>query len=209
MNLIKYKMKSRIKFTFGILIFVFLLSLVSAGVGIRWDRESALVPENEKTCMTYGVYNPWSEDTYVKIVLSTDLQEILSSSDADLTFVPKGTPSSATIPVTFCFKTPTVYEKDCLIGQFALCKQECVEPMKIYEGEVEVIETDGEVVKSGGSGGSSTQMSVSAPLRVKVQCVAHKRNYSLIYISVALVAIIVLAWEFLFKKKLKKRKSKK
>ncbi len=31
---------------------------VSAGVGIKWDKESVLVNEGEKTCLTYQVYNP-------------------------------------------------------------------------------------------------------------------------------------------------------
>jgi len=194
-------MRGELKLIFSFLFVILFFSLASAGVGIRWDRESALVPENTKTCLTYGVYNPWAEDTYVQIVLSESLRGILSSSDADLAFVPKDTSSSETIPVTFCFKTPSVYEKDCLIGDFALCKQDCSEPMKIYEGEVQVVETDVKQVKSGGSGGSSTQMSVSAPLRVKVQCVAHKRNYSLVYITVALIAGIILAWRLLKRNK--------
>jgi hypothetical protein len=207
--MIKNKMKKELRFMFGVLIVIGLLSFASAGVGIRWDKESALVPENTKTCMTYGVYNPWEDDSYVKIVLSEELEVILSSSDADLTFVSKGTPSSAMIPVTFCFKTSTVYEKDCLIGDFALCKQDCSEPMKIYEGEVEVVETTVEEIEKGGSGGSSTQMSVSAPLRVKVQCIDHKRNFSLVYILVALIAGALLAWRIIRKRKSKKVKKKK
>jgi hypothetical protein len=82
--------------------------------------------------------------------------------------------------------------------------------MKIYEGEVEVIETDGEIVKAGGSGGSSTQMSVSPPLRVEVPCVAYKRHYGLVYMLVAIIAAIVLCWNIIRRiNKQKKKKSNK
>ena len=59
--------------------FILIFPMVSAGVGISWDKESALVQENTKTCLTYKIYNPWPEDSYVKIELSNSLLEILKS----------------------------------------------------------------------------------------------------------------------------------
>ena len=56
------KNKEGIKnFKFFLLAFALILVLpfISAGVGISWDKETSLVPENTKTCLIYKVYNPW------------------------------------------------------------------------------------------------------------------------------------------------------
>jgi hypothetical protein len=184
------------------LLIISILPFISAGVGISWDKESALVPENTKACLTYKVYNPWPQDTYVSVELSDELQQILSSTEGDVTFIPKETSSANAIPVTFCFKTPKIYERDCWIGDLAICKQTCDEELKTYTGEVEVIETGGDFE---GAQGSATRISVSAPLRVKIQCVAHARNFTLIYILVAVVAIILLILGVLRKRKTSKK----
>lgn len=66
------------EFVFVLIVGLFMiLPMVSAGVGISWDRESALVPENTKTCLTYKVYNPWDKDATVRISLSDTLHEIV------------------------------------------------------------------------------------------------------------------------------------
>jgi hypothetical protein len=192
--------------------FVFLIGLVSAGVGISWDKESSLVPEKTKTCLTYKVYNPFSEDTYAKIELSEELQEIISFQEAEIQYIPSGTSSVEAIPVTFCFKTPYIYERDCWIGNSLICKQDCNEEMKDYSGEVQVIESSEQEFKGGSAGGSQTTMSVSAPLKIRVQCIQHSRNYSLIYIVVALIAGVLLTLNILKQKKnkgLDKNKGKK
>jgi|GEM_PF-6690187 len=183
-----------------------LIPLISAGVGISWDKESALVPEGTKTCLTYKVYNPWPQDTAVSVELSTSLQEILSSTEGEITLIPKDTSSVNAIPVTFCFRTPKIYEKDCWIGNFAICKQECNGELKTYEGEVEVVEASGGEFK--GAQGSATRISVSAPLRVRVQCIEHKRNFTLIYVVVAIIALILLLLGIFKKKKSKSSKRK-
>jgi len=185
--------------------FVLVFPLVSAGVGISWNKETSLVPENTKTCLTYKVYNPWPDDSYVEIELSEELLPIVSYVESETKFVPKNTPSSEAIPVEFCFKTPRIYEQDCLLFDKLICKQDCLEDMQIYSGEVIVLESN-DYKSSGGSGGSATAISVSAPLKVKVQCVAHKRNYSLIYIVVVLIAGILLAINLLNKKRKKNKK---
>ena len=180
--------------------------LVSAGVGVKWDKESSLVPEKTKTCMTYQVYNPWNKDSYVQIELSEELLPIVSSMESQSEFIPKQTSSDQAIPVEFCFKTPVIYEEDCLLFNRFMCEQDCSEPVKIYEGEVEVKEAGSLDILEGNTGGSSTTVSVSAPLRVRVQCLAHSRNYSLVYITVALIAGILLTRNLLKRKKNKKKK---
>jgi len=186
-------------------IFLLVLPMVSAGIGLKWEQESALIPEDSNVCLTYGVYNPWPSDSYVQIGLSDSLQEIVDSTDVKVESIPKYTFSNSSIPIKFCFKTPSVYNQDCLVFGKFLCKQECSEEMKIYSGEVEVFEVNEATVLSGGSGGSATSMSISAPLRVKVKCIAHFRNYSLVYALVGIIALLVLLWK-IYKKNIKKNK---
>lgn len=187
---------------------LYMFSFVSAGVGVKWNQETALIPENSQVCLTYGIYNPWPTDSYVKVQLSDSLNPIVKSEDNKVDSVPSYTYSNDSIPVKFCFQTPTVYTQDCLLFNQFLCKQDCSEPMKIYSGEVQVKEVSDSQVQAGGSGGSSTQMSVSAPLKVKVQCIKHGRDYSLIYIIVGLIALAILLWK-LYRRKKGKNKNKK
>lgn len=188
-----------------LIIFLLIFPIVSAGVGISWNKESSLVPENTKTCMTYKVYNPWPEDSYVKIRLSDELMQIVSYVESEEKFVPEHTSSAEAIPIEFCFKTPRVYTKDCLLFNKLICKQECTEPQKVYEGEVEVIQAESKELLKSGAGGSATALSVSAPLRIKVQCFAHSRNYSFVYLVIVLIAGILLTMNLLKKKNKKKK----
>ena len=199
----KMVIKSLKVFSLAFALILIILPFVSAGVGISWDKETSLIPENTKTCLTYKVYNPWPEDSYVQIELSEELMQIVSYMESEAEFVPKQTSSTEAIPIEFCFKTPKVYKEDCLLFNKIICRQDCSEEMKIYEGEVEVLEVGEQNVK-GGSGGSATAISVSAPLRVKVQCLAHARNYSVVYILIAIIAFVLLIINLLKKKKKKK-----
>jgi len=196
--------KKELAIIVGILFLI--LPMISAGVGISWNQESSLIPEQTKTCLTYKIYNPWEQDSYVKIVLSEELEKIVTSQESEMKLIPAQTSSSEAMPVNFCFKTPVIYEKDCWIGKSLICKQSCEQEMKVFEGEVEVKEIDESEINGGGSGGSKTAISVSAPLRVKVQCVKHNRNYSLIYLLVALIAAVLLTINIFRKKKSKKKK---
>jgi len=203
-------MRSEVKSEFlgvifvAILLIVIILPNVSAGVGLKWNQESALVPQNSKACLTYSVYNPWNKDTYVKMVLSNNLKQIVSSSFSETKLVKANTSSNDSIPIKFCFKAPQVYPKDCLIGNSLLCKQTCNGTMKVYSGDVEEKQVSSAKFKSGGSGGSMTQMSLSAPLRIRVQCAPHKRNYSLVYGLIAIIAVILLIIDLRRKRKGKK-----
>jgi hypothetical protein len=177
--------------------------LVSAGVGLSWSQESALVPENSNVCLTYGVYNPWPKDSYVKINLSESLQGIVTSSNSSINYIPAETSSNDSIPVKFCFRTPKVYPEDCLLFNTFLCSQNCSFPIKTYSGQVEVMEVSSSQLKSGGSGGSSTQMSISAPLNVRVQCIKHGTDYSIVYILIGIIALAILIWRILKKRSAK------
>jgi len=165
-------------------------SFVSAGVGIKWDRESALSNEGEDACLTYGIYNPWPEDTYVEVGVSEELEEVLTVQDVEATLIPSQTSSGESIPVEFCFNVPEkIYEKECWLGDSFVCKQECKENQKIYEGDVEVRSVPPPI-----GGGSSAIMVVSAPLRVKVRCVPHGWDYTLLYVIIGVIAVIGLIW---------------
>lgn len=174
------------------ILLVSVLPFFSAGVGLRWEQETALIPENSNVCLTYGVYNPWPKDSYVRVQLSESLSEIVVSDEGKVDSIPKYTFSNSSIPVKFCFKTSSVYEKDCLLFGSLMCSKSCEEDMKIYEGQVEVVEVSESALANGGSGGSTTTMTVSAPLKVKVQCIPHSRDYSPVYILVGVIALVIL-----------------
>lgn len=167
------------------------MQLASAGVGIKWSQESFSVDEGQKTCLVYSVYNPWPEDSYVAISLPESLKNVLVSQEAETKLVPANTPSSAAVPINFCFKAPQVYVKECLVGSF-ICKQECNEAQKTYEGEVSVNSVPSQTQISG-SGGSSTQMSVSAPLKIIVKCNAYGYDFTLVYLAIAIICAIFIA----------------
>jgi hypothetical protein len=179
----------------GILIALsMMISLASAGVGIKWDQQSKLVEQGGRACLTYSVYNPWPRDSYVAIKISGDAETIANSEDSSSKLIPANTPSNDAIPVDFCFDVPYVYsdERDCWIGNL-FCKQDCSSPQKIYNGEILVTET-GANVAGGGSGGSSTSVSVSAPLSVRVQCVAYPRNLTLLYAVIAFICVVIIIY---------------
>jgi len=197
-------MSEEVKKLFVLLVLMLIVvPIVNAGVGISWNKETSYVPEHTKTCLTYNVYNPWPKDSSVKIKLSDELMKIVKSSSSDTVFIPKETPSSKAIPVKFCFKTPRVYTRDCLLFNKLICKQTCTQPIKTYAGEVDVMEVSSSKLASGGAGGSATAMSVSAPLKIRVRCIKHSRNYTVIYLLIALIAGILLAVDISKKRKKK------
>lgn len=167
-----------------------MVSLVSAGIGLKWSEESLIIDEREKYCMTYSVYNPWPENTYAEIGVSDELKEILIDYESEVKLIPSNTKNTESIPVEFCFKVPQVYERDCWIGNF-ICKQECKEEQRKYNGEV-LAKSIGTNSQIGGSGGSTTSVAVSAPLKLRVNCNAHKRDFTIIYVLSALISIIII-----------------
>lgn len=172
---------------------ILVVPMVSAGVGIKWGRESLLVSQGQEACLTYSVYNPWPDDSYVKIGLSGELNDILQYQESEAQLIPANTGSGEAIPLEFCFQVPFVYDegRDCLVGDTVGCEQVCGDPQRVYSGEIVVTEEAGPLVVTG-SGGSSAFVSVSAPLNIKVSCEAHSRDYSFVYVAVALVALVFL-----------------
>lgn len=188
----------KLKILFWIFLFLFFISYISAGVGIKWEQESFIMNEGEENCITYGVYNPWPEDSSVIIELSEELKNVLLSQKSETKVVPAFTSSSNALPIKFCFKLPKIYPRDCVLGSFG-CKQECSGEQKIYEGEIRVKS----VPNIDGVGGSATTMSVSAPLRIKVNCNESLRDFNFIYGILGIFSLILII--FLISKKYKKK----
>ncbi len=180
--------KKQLAIILGMLILA--LPLISAGVGLKWSQESVAVNEGKKACLTYSVYNPWPEESYVKIIVSDSLQEVLTSQESEEANVPSETSSSEAIPLKFCFTVPYIYQRSCLIGDY-ICEQSCEEEQKVYAGEV-IVESIPNPIGTTGTGGSSTAMSVSAPLNVRVICTAHGKNFTPIYVLLALISLTVV-----------------
>lgn len=176
------------------LIFVILLSasmsFVSAGVGIKKYQESLLVNEGEEGCIVVGAYNPFSTDTNIIVGVSDSLKEVLTLQEADTKLLPAGTSSDKAIEVKFCFEVPIVYQRDCSIGSF-ICALSCDEPQKVYDGEI-FLQTIPLQTSASGVGGSTTSMSVSQDMAVRVACNPHPRDYTLVYVLAALISAIVI-----------------
>ncbi|MCX6746678.1 MAG: hypothetical protein NTU63_00915 [Candidatus Pacearchaeota archaeon] len=186
-------MKKRILNFIFILICIFVfVSLISAGVGIKWSKESVLVNEGERTCLSYSVYNPWPEDTYVSIEPSDEIKIILTMQDAKIKLIPADTSSSEAIPVEFCFKVPNVYEKDCWLAGKFICEQRCEEEQKVYSGDV-IVQSIAPENQASGVGGSTTTMSVSAPLNIRIRCNAYSRDFALIYVLLAMISVLAIS----------------
>jgi hypothetical protein len=181
-------MKKEVTIAFFFFSLIIFTTFASAGVGIKWSQESFLVSEGEKTCLSYSVYNPWPEDSSVRIEVSDNLKSILISQEAETRSVPANTSSAKAIPLDFCFEIPEVYSKKCIIEDF-LCKKDCLEEQLVYEGEISIKSFPADADISG-SGGSTTEMSVSAPLRLRITCTPHSTDYRLVYILLAVISLI-------------------
>jgi hypothetical protein len=175
-----------------LIVMLMLVSPVFAGVGIKWDKESVMVNEQERTCLTYSVYNPWPENTYVEIAPSEEFNSILIQQDIKDQLIPANTSSSAAIPIEFCFKTPIIYKKDCLVGSY-MCMQECKEERKDYTGKI-LVKSVAPPTDVSGAGGSATTMSVSAPLNVKIRCNPHSRDFTPVYIIIAIISLLIIGF---------------
>lgn len=172
-------------------VILMLIPLSFAGVGIKWERESIMLEEGGKACVSYGVYNPWPQESYVFIELSEELKGVLVSQETETKLIPANTPSSSAIPIEFCFEVPQVYEKDCFLG--TLCKQDCSGEQKTFQGEVLVRSASGPEAENSGSG-SATQMVVSAPLRIRVSCDPFNRDFTLVYSLIIIISLAVIAY---------------
>jgi len=166
------------------------ISGVEAGIGIKKYKESMLVGEGEKGCVVVGAYNPFSTDTNVIIGVTDPIKDVLVLQEAKTKLLPAGTSSDEAINMEFCFKVPTVYERDCKVGSF-LCAVSCNEEQKVYDGEI-YLRTVPLETSAGGIGGSSTSMSVSQDMKVRVRCDPHPTDYTLLYVLIALISLLVI-----------------
>lgn len=167
-------------------------SFVDAGLGIKTTQESLVLSEGEEGCLTVGAYNPFDTDTNVIVEINDELKDVLSEQSVETKILPAGTTSDKAIPLKFCFKVPEVYHKDCYIAGKFVCESTCSEPLKVYDGEVilKSIPFDADLY---GAGGSTTEVAVSRPLKVRVDCKVYSRNYTLVWVLVSLISAIVLA----------------
>ncbi len=180
-----------------ILIIIF-SSFASAGIGIKKYQESIAVNENEESCITVGAYNPFPTGTNVVIGVSDELKGVLVTQEAESKYLPPETSSDEAINLKFCFKVPEVYSKDCYVLNNFICKLECTEEQKVYEGEI-FLKSIPESAQFGGAGGSTTTMSISQDMRVRVNCNPYPRNYTLVYVIVAIISALVI-FTILFRK---------
>jgi len=174
-------------------------SVATAGIGIVIGQESLMLNEGEEGKLSVGVYNPFAGDSNVIIEISEELKEVLVMQEAEAKLIPAHTSSEDAIPVEFHFKVPKkVYERDYTIAGRFIDELKCEEEQKVYEGEIVVksvpLETSYE-----GTGGSATQMAIGHPMRVRVNCNPYGKNYTLLYVFVALVSGLVI-FMVLFKK---------
>lgn len=184
-------MEKFIRVFFVLTLLVFSSFFVSAGLGIKYGQESAMVNEGDETCLSYSVYNPWPDDSNVIIGVSDSLKEILVLQEAETKFVPKFTSSQDAIPIKFCFKVPQVYSRNCAFAGKLLCELTCKEDMKSYEGEVSVSTLPVDTAITG-TGGSAAMAVVGAPLRIRVACNPFPRSYTLLYVLIALISAVVI-----------------
>lgn len=180
---------------FGIFVvfglFLFGASFVSAisGLGVGYSSQSFMAEEGQSFCLDYyKVYNPWDESTYVTVDVSDELKEIMVRQDTSALLVPAQTSSKEAIPLNqFCFKIPKVYERDYMIAGRFVDELDCGgQDMKVYEGEIVISKAPAPAGASEGVGGSVTKSSISAPLKIRVECLGHGPNYSLVYIVLAI-----------------------
>jgi hypothetical protein len=198
----KKEVKS-IKIIFLLLGIILFSSLVSSGIGIKKYQESMLVNEGQEACIAVGAYNPFPTGTNVIIGVSDGLKDVLVLQEAEKKYLPPDTSSDHAIDLKFCFKVPEVYHRDCSIAGKFICKLDCTEPQQVYSGEI-FLQSVPSPLSVGGTGGSTTTMSVSQDMRVRVACTPHSRDYTLIYVVVAVICAIVI-FTILFRKYRKPR----
>ncbi len=182
--------------TFMFLAFIFSLSFFQPafarkGVGIAWSTETEMVTEGSTKCIRYGIYNPWDEDINVTLSVSSELKSVITKEESETKLIKSGTSHNNAVPVEFCFEIAKVYEENCLIDS-VLCEQNCEEPEVSYEGKIMVMEKQegGNVT---GTTGSATSLGVSVPLKLRVKCNQHPRDWTLVYVVVIVISIMLIA----------------
>jgi hypothetical protein len=178
------------------------MALARKGVGVVWDTETEIVVEGSTHCVQYGIYNPWDEDVTALLSVSDELKDIIIKEESESKLITGETMHDMAVPIEFCFDIAKVYEEDCLIGGL-ICEQTCGEEQVIYEGKIVAME--GSTGGGGGAAGSATALGVSVPLKLKVRCFQHARDWTIVYVTVLIVALLIVGY-MLYKRKPKKKK---
>ncbi|MFA5142456.1 MAG: hypothetical protein WC471_05820 [Candidatus Woesearchaeota archaeon] len=164
------------------------INIVSA-VGIKWFTEGEVLNENSDLCIRYGTYNPSGNDIKVNIAVEGELQSIIEGVKSSDSLVEASTSSINAKMIDFCFKVPIVYPEDCLWNGL-ICEQKCEVETKTYSGEV--VMTEAPAQTTGGTAGSGATIAASAPLKLTVNCKAHKRDWSIVYVTLILLVLVIL-----------------
>lgn len=80
-----------------------------------------------------------------------------------------------------CFTTERVYEKECFIGFF--CKQSCETELKQFAGDITL-----------NSFTEENQQSLKLPLHIKIACNPHGRDYTPLFLFLATVSLLIVAY---------------
>lgn len=175
------------------------LSLASqaSAVGIVWSTERDMVNELSPHCIEYGVYNPSGEDALVQLSVSDSLKSVVQGASSRTESVAAGTKHDQAVSVNLCFQVPRVYDADCLAGDF-LCEQACTQDEVSYSGEVMALEVRD---AQGGGTGSQTTVGASVPLTLRVKCNPYGRDWSPVYLGIAVIAVAGITIRMYMKKK--------
>ncbi len=104
-------------------IFVALSSDVfGLGVGLRWSTEAITLKFGETRCIEYGVYNPFGENSVIRLQTTGNITELVAVVEPAEVLVPAGTSSGNAVKVNLCLYgkrgnfpyKPAVYKGDVL-----------------------------------------------------------------------------------------------
>lgn len=142
-------------------------ALADVGIGLRWNTESAVVPQNAVSCVTYTLFNSYGENVNGALVASGSIAQFYSPNHSDPDIgVPSGTGPPG-IPSRICFDVKQVYPESCALGPF-LCRQACPAEEVTFRGEVVAVPKRPGAPVAGT--GSAAGIAVSAPLTLRVAC---------------------------------------
>jgi len=178
--------------------------LADVGIGLRWETEAQVIKENSKSCVTYFLYNPFDQDVNGFIKAYGNISDLAIAEDPKI--IPAGTLLEDAVPTQICFHTPDVYQENCLLGVL-MCERTCSATQQLYPGNYTVTRTpEGNiqnVVYAGdvqaaydlnfaGGTGSATGSSISARMRVIVNCEKLEMDMIPLYVIIVVIVIVVL-----------------
>jgi len=157
------------KFTFLLILFLLPSTFAIGGTGLKYGFEFKELTEKSEHCLTYGVYNPFDEDSNIILSAEGDYSEYQLENKP--TFVPANTGSSNTINKDICFKFPKIVES--------------CEEGKLLSGQILASTVSTE------NSGIGTALAVSAPLDIKLIC-NENNNVNFIYFTIPGILILGL-----------------